>query len=352
MYSKIKQGLIKAFFYSRTQCRKYGMALLAAMVLCAVLYDGLAPIQVAGQTQGGALPAGQQAQAAIQSTAQSLPDTLGTPMLQSMQLTVQDKTRLGWEYNPLALPDIAQLSQNNAVFNPSVGPTNLQQLVVATGSVQSLKNLKQINSDGVAWLTINGTNINYGVVQGYDNFEYVNLDIYRNNSKNGCIWAESRCSFAGGLSRNTVLFGHNWTNWTATPYAGRASDVMFAQLTAYQYRDYALNHPYIQLTVGENIYTFVLFAAFNTDIQFDYIDPNPDDQKFMGIVNDAIARSDYVFSTDVNATDKILTLSTCSQRFGSSRDQRFVVMARLLRNGEELPVVTAKENLSPKRPNL
>lgn len=310
MYSKAKQWLYNVFFPACSSHKNHIMAALGACVLCCLLWDGLAPMQVLAQTQAQKSPAVYLA-AGMSNKAESLPGAVSTPIMQTMQTVLQDKTHLRKGFNPLQLPDFAALSQNNEVFNPQVGPTNLQSLVVSGNSVQDLANLKQINSDGMAWITINGTNIDYGVVQGYDNFEYSERDIYRNWSKNGCIWAESRCSFAGGLSRNTVLFGHNWTNWTATPYIGRASDVMFAQLTAYQYRDFALNHPYIQLTVGDRVYTFVLFAAFNTDIQFDYIDPNPGDQKFMSIVNGAIARSDYVFSTDVNASDKILTLSTC-----------------------------------------
>ena len=258
--------------------------------------------------------------------------------------------------NVLPSPDTAFRSRYNQMvdeYGRVSGAVTPQDTTLPEGSIEALKQKKNEIEDAVAWLTINGTNINYIVVQGETNTEYEELDEYGNPSKNSCIWAESRCIFEEDqLSNNIVLFGHNWTNWSTYPKVNDPNDVMFAQLTAYQHEWYALSHPYIYLTVGDQIYTYVLFAAFNTDIGFDYLDPNPGDAGFFQIVNGARERSDYIFSTDIQPGDKILTLSTCTQRFGWSRDQRFVVMARMLREGEALPEVTAMENPDPLRPNV
>ena len=55
---------------------------------------------------------------------------------------------------------------------------------------------------------------------------------------------------------------------------------------------------------------------------------------------------------DVNASDKILTLSTCTRAYGQTNQQRFVVMARLLRSGETISEVSITPNPDFKRPQL
>ena len=190
----------------------------------------------------------------------------------------------------------------------------------------NIPSYKQINSDVKGWLCIPGTNINYPVLWANDVMYYIDKNIYKQTSKDGVIYAGPTVRFGNSddISRNTVLFGHNWTNYSANPRIGNASDVMFAQLAAYHY----------------------------TDVGFNYIEPNPGDEQFMQIVNGAKSRSRHNFDVDVKSTDKILTLSTCTRAYGSSDKQRFVVMARLLREGEQVKAVTVTNNPNPVLPSL
>ena len=48
--------------------------------------------------------------------------------------------------------------------------------------------LRAINPDTVGWLEIFGTNINYPVLQGADDLEYLNKDIYGNTTLSGSIY--------------------------------------------------------------------------------------------------------------------------------------------------------------------
>ena len=50
----------------------------------------------------------------------------------------------------------------------------------------------------------------------------------------------------------------------------------------------------------------------------------------MNIITEARDRSEYDYDVTVSGTDKILTLSTCSYKYGRRKDVRFVVMAKLL----------------------
>ena len=70
------------------------------------------------------------------------------------------------------------------------------------------------------------------------------------------------------------------------------------------------------------------------------------------IINEAKARSLHDFAVDVNSSDKILTLSTCTRAYGQTSQQRFVVMARLMRPGETITEVSITPNTDFKRPQL
>jgi hypothetical protein len=48
-----------------------------------------------------------------------------------------------------------------------------------------------------------------------------------------------------------------------------------------------------------------------------------------------LKRATLFTGVDVNEDDTLVTLSTCTRHFGQYTDQRFVVVARLLRPGEK-----------------
>ena len=219
----------------------------------------------------------------------------------------------------------------------------------------NIASYQQINSDVKGWLKVPGTNINYPVLHNAtDVFYYQDRDLYKQSSRNGVIWADPAVNFgtASQISRNNVLYGHNWTNYSANPRVGYSSDVMFAQLTAYHHLNFAKQYPYLYYSTADQEMTWVVFAAFYTDISFNYIEANPDDTNFAAIINGAKARSRHNFDVAVDTSDKIITLSTCTRAYGQSDKQRFVVMARLLRSGETPTAITVTSNPNPVLPNL
>lgn len=237
-------------------------------------------------------------------------------------------------------------------------PAKFDPAVMGASGKANIPSYKQINADVKAWLKIPGTNINYPVLQsasGYDAHYYLDKNIYRQTSRDGVVYAGSTCNFgtgSAGLSKNTVLFGHNWTNYSAAPRIGGASDVMFAQLAAYHYLNFAKAYPYMWFSTDSQEMTWVVFAAFYTDVSFNYIEPNPSDSMFASIISGAKARSRHNFDVEVSTSDKILTLSTCTRAYGSSDRQRFVVMARLLRSDETPKEIGVTTNPNPVLPNL
>lgn len=54
--------------------------------------------------------------------------------------------------------------------------------------------LRAVNADVCAWVTLDGTGVDYPVVQGKDNLTYVNTDVYGNFSLAGTIFLDTRCA--------------------------------------------------------------------------------------------------------------------------------------------------------------
>ena len=100
-----------------------------------------------------------------------------------------------------------------------------------------------INNDFVGWLSIKGINVNYPVVQGENNTEYLEKDFYGNYSKNGTIFADYENEFknTGETSANTILYGHNLR-----------TENFFAEITEYRRVDldksleFLKEHPVIE----------------------------------------------------------------------------------------------------------
>ncbi len=218
----------------------------------------------------------------------------------------------------------------------------------------NIKAYKGINSDVMGWLKIPNTNINYPVLYHSDIYYYLTRDIYKKESKNACIYADPTAKFGARsqLSRNTILYGHNWTNYSANPRIGDPNDVFFGQLTAFHHLDFAKTTPYIYFSTESEEMTWVIFAAFYTDTGFIYNVGNPDDATFASIVSGALQRSRHNYGVEVTYGDKILTLSTCTRAYGQSDQQRFVVMARLLREGETVKDISITANPNPVLPKL
>ena len=218
----------------------------------------------------------------------------------------------------------------------------------------NIASYKAANSDVVGWIRIPNTNINHPVLYHKDTNYYMALDINKNYSRNGVIWADQECQYgAGKYTRNTVIYGHNWTNISSNPRIGNANDVMFGQLAAFHHLSFAQQTPYIHYSTEQGEATWVVFAAFYTDVNFNYIACYPDDTLFANIVNGAKARSQHIYDVEVAYSDKLLTLSTCTRAWGSSDRQRFVVMARQLRAGETTQTaINVTANPAPLRPIL
>ena len=223
------------------------------------------------------------------------------------------------------------------------------------------------NEDCVAWVNIPGTEVNYPVMQSEDNSYYWEHDPNGEYLAYGSVYAHfnNDMSSVENLYRNTVLFGHNKYVPAAYPGIQQADGTPFDQhlnfstLMNFQGINWAQDHRYITLTIGEETSYWVIFAALDTETANDQetfyywntcFEEDKDsftgnfepvwqtDADWKAILDQAMDRSYWDYNIEVDpAKDKILTLSTCSYDWGMANgitNAKFILMARQLHEDE------------------
>ncbi|MDU7454095.1 MULTISPECIES: class B sortase [Clostridium] len=173
---------------------------------------------------------------------------------------------------------------------------------------------KNINYRG--WIKIDNTNINYPILQGQDNEEYLYKDINNEYIVSGSIFMNYLNN--GFDDQNTVLFGHNMKNGT-----------MFANLKKYKEEDFFYNNNYIEIELSNGQYLkYKVFSVYITDINDNYTKTSFEDKdEYKEFLERIKNKSIYKSDISVNENDKIITLSTCSYEFD---DARLVVTGKLI----------------------
>ena len=185
--------------------------------------------------------------------------------------------------------------------------------------------LWEINPDVVGWLYIEGTQVNYPIVQGADNDEYLYRLITGEYNSSGSLFLES------GLARdfsdqNNPVYGHNMKNGS-----------MLAAITGYKNQEFYEEHPIALLLTPERNYQVHIFSAYVLDANGDAWN-TVFTEKTMQEWLAKLTRRSYI-ATDVIPTsqDRVLTLSTCTYE---TDDARFLVHGILLPE-QEAPENTA-----------
>lgn len=180
--------------------------------------------------------------------------------------------------------------------------------------------LKNINEDIVAWIRFDSNGIDYPVLQGRDNEEY--LDILPDQTKNaaGSIFMDYMCSW-DFTDSHTILYGHNMKNLS-----------MFGRLKQYRTIDgYYEKNRYFTIYVPDKIYRYEIFAWYEAGVEDSVYQVGFTDEEAFGTFVDQMLERRYR-DTDVSADkqDKIVTLSTCS-----AAGKRFVVHGKMIEAIEE-----------------
>ena len=188
-------------------------------------------------------------------------------------------------------------------------------------NVIDFKALKEKNSDIVAYLKVNNTNIDYVVVKGNDNKFYLKHNLYKEYNKLGWIFMDYH-NRLDGTDKNIVIYGHNTANKS-----------MFGTLRNIVKKEWYTNpdNYIINLVLEDKLLTYQVFSTYTIKVEDYYINTIfKDNTEFNKFINTLKKRSVYNYGVNVNGEDSILTLSTCTNN-GKSR---MVLHAKLIDLGE------------------
>lgn len=201
-------------------------------------------------------------------------------------------------------------------------PENSKEKVIITERMLQVKELQKQNSDIVGWIEIEGTNINYPVLQGTDNEYYLDHDYKREKTAKGSIFLNKDYDW-NIPSTNLLIYGHNMKNGE-----------MFEDLLNYSSEEYYKNHPIIRFTTANEDKEYEIFSAFRARVYYksetnvfryyNFINANSEEEYNEFIKN---AKSSALYDTGINASygEKLITLITCSYHVN---DGRFVVIGK------------------------
>ncbi len=249
----------------------------------------------------------------------------------------EDTTNSSTQETPLNISaSVPLLPETERAYGDIVFPENINE---------KYKNLYAQNKDFVGWLTVPNTSIDMPVYKCSNNSYYLKHDNYDTYTKYGTLFMDMY-NDPKNLTRNTTIYGHNFDN-----------KLFFDELHNYQDPEFFKQSPVIEFNTLYKDYKWKVIAAFHTNGSSDgdngylfyYIAAKFNDNSFMQFYDEIQQRSYIHTGVDVQPTDKILTLSTCTyffDRYGALENARFVVIARLVRDGESESVDTSKVTLN------
>ena len=109
---------------------------------------------------------------------------------------------------------------------------------------------KAIQLEGqVGWICVENTYIDYPLMQGKDNFEYLNKDPYGEYKLSGSIFLDSAC--APDLTDEfSMIYGHHMDHYS-----------MFGSLDLFTMEAYYNNHRHGWIATKDGVYDLTLFAV-------------------------------------------------------------------------------------------
>ena len=175
--------------------------------------------------------------------------------------------------------------------------------------------LKKQNSDTVAYLKVDNTNIDYVVLKANDNSYYLNHNFNKNYNVSGWVFADYHNKF-NGSDKNIVIFGHN-------TYDGS----MFGSLGNVLDESWYTKDEKILLVTEKETHLYQVFSIYTVNNEEYYINTIfNSDSEYRVFLETIKARSIYNFNVYLDDTTQILTLSTCT----ASGTGRVVLHAKMV----------------------
>ena len=177
--------------------------------------------------------------------------------------------------------------------------------------------LKNENSDTIAYLKVNNTNIDYIVVKGEDNSFYLNHNFKKSWNIAGWIFADFHNKF-DETDKNMIIYGHDTKDGS-----------MFGTLNKILTKEWyeKEENQKIVLVTENNTYYYEVFSIYTIIAEDYYINTIfSSEEEFDTFIKKLKSRSIVDFHKEVSGKDKILTLSSCI----GNGEKRVVLHAKLM----------------------
>ena len=204
---------------------------------------------------------------------------------------------------------------------PTPAPVSVFQMI-GKSPLPRFSALVEANPDIIGWLSIRGE-LDLPVVYR-DNEYYLARDVYRKKSTAGTLFLDENHPFTAS-AQYLVIHGHNMKDGS-----------MFGHLQRYLELGYLQKHCIIQFDTLYQEDTYVAFAVLVVSenvheagfINFLGYPSFSSPEQLLDFVNGLKDKSRFAVPVNVDATDALLTLSTC---YG---EERLIIVARRARPGE------------------
>ena len=165
--------------------------------------------------------------------------------------------------------------------------------------------LNMVNKNIVGWIKINKTSINYPILKGKDNLEYLNKNYKDEYSFAGSIFLDYRNN--NFKDKYSIIYGHNL-------YRGG----MFSDIKKYKDKSFFNKHKFGKLFTKDYTYDIkvISYGIFKNNDEFVY---NISSYNIDYIINKSIIKKE-------TKSDKYVLLSTC---YSSSSKERIILLCEL-----------------------
>lgn len=162
------------------------------------------------------------------------------------------------------------------------------------------KKLKSQNQDIAGWIYIRGTTIDYPIVQGKDNEEYLHQDFNKKKSSSGTIFLDNNCK-KDFTSDNNIIYGHHMKNGT-----------MFAQLLKFREKSFLKKHNEIMIFTPDRIIHLKVISAYAQKAQNKIPVTFANDKQKKAYIKKIESMSEQTIKTSRINDSHIYTFVTCS----------------------------------------
>ena len=173
----------------------------------------------------------------------------------------------------------------------------------------------EINQDYIGWITIKGTRVDYPVVRGIDNEEYLRTTFSKKTNAAGAIFMDYRCT-QGFDEPLCIIYGHRMNDGS-----------MFGPLTGYLDKEFLETHQEIVIITSEGeTLNYQIFDVKSTDAWDEVYDIASHDSSCL--IDKETGKGSRQHEASDDNMCHILVLSTCLK--GSDRDGRLLIFATLI----------------------